>query len=192
MPVNIVQVKEYECIKCGYKWVNRKNGQDQPVPKRCAKCKQYWDKENISKKESRYRYKLRFTVGEYKLHPMRPHYWKTDVNVDELLKYRPSIKDMKVIIEPMSFLIDNVKTTRALYDDMYRHWLLQKLDLSSMKELERLKRSYEDYYIKDIGEIRNYKLQLSRQLVEYFLEKYSAPYQQQQQQQTVPVTPSKK
>ena len=179
MPVNIVQVREYECIKCGYKWINRKNGQDQPVPKRCAKCKQDWDRENISKKESRYRYKLRFTVGEYKSHPLRPNYWRTDAKVDELLKYRPTIKDMKVIIQPMSFLFDNdVKSSRVLYDDRYGYWLLQKLNLSSMKELERLRQFYEDHYIKDISKIRDYKLQLSRRLVEYFLEKYSAPYRQ--------------
>ena len=171
MPVNIVQVKEYECIKCGYKWINRKNGKDQPVPKRCAKCKQAWHKGNISKKESRYRYKLRYTVGEYKSSPYRPHYWRTDSNVNELLKYRPSIRDMKVIIQPMSLLFENSKT---LYDDRYGYWLLQKLGLSSMKELEKFKQSYEDYHIKDIGKIRDYKLQLSRQLVDYFLEKYSA------------------
>lgn len=176
MPVNIIQVHEYECIKCGYKWINRKNGQNGPTPVRCAKCKQMdWDKGNISKKESRYRYKLRFTVGEYKSNTYRPHFWRTDTKVDELLKYRPSIKDMKLIIQPMSFLFENMKTSRAFYDERYRHWLLQKLDLSSMKELEKLKRVHEDYYIKDIGKIRDYKLQVSRQLVEYFLEKYRSP-----------------
>jgi hypothetical protein len=78
----------------------------------------------------------------------------------------------------MSFLFDNnPETSKVLYNDRYRYWLLQKLGLSSMKELEKLKQSYEDHYIKDIGKIRDYKLQLSRQLVEYFLEKYSAPYQ---------------
>lgn len=181
MPVTIVQVKEYECVKCGYKWINRKNGQDKPIPNRCAKCKQLdWDKGNISKKESQYRYKLRYTVGEYKSHPYRPQYWRTDTKVDELLKYRPSIKEMKIIIQPMSFLFENSK---ILYDDRYRYWILQKLGYSSMKELEKLKQYYEDHYIKDIGKIRDYKLQLSRQLVEYFIEKYSAPHQQQKQTQ---------
>ena len=178
MPINVVEVTEYECIKCGYKWINRKNGQDQPLPKRCAKCKQLdWNegKDYISRKESRYRYKLRYTVGEYQYHsPEHPSYggkWRTDAKVDELLKYRPSINDMKVIIQPMSFLFKN---SRVLYDGRYRYWLLQKLDLSSMKELENFKQSYEDHYIKDIGKIRDYKLQLSRQLLDDFLEKYSA------------------
>ena len=82
-----------------------------------------------------------------------------------------------MIIQPMSLLIDNnLKMSKAFYDDRYRYWLLEQLGLSSLNELERKKRFYEDLYIKDIGKIRDYKLQLSRQLVEYFLEKYSAPY----------------
>ena len=93
----------------------------------------------------------------------------------------------------MSLLIDNnLKMSKALYDDRYRYWLLEQLSLSSMNELEREKRFYEDIYIKDIGRIRDYELQLSRQLVEYFLEKYSSPYQQQQQEQQKPVIKRKK
>ena len=93
----------------------------------------------------------------------------------------------------MSLLIDNnLKMSKALYDDRYRYWLLEQLSLSSMNELEREKRFYEDIYIEDIGRIRDYELQLSRQLVEYFLEKYSAPYQQQQQEQKKPVIKRKK
>ena len=99
-----------------------------------------------------------------------------------------------MIIQPMSLLIDNnLKMSKAFYDDRYRYWLLEQLGLSSLNELERKKRFYEDLYIKDIGKIRDYKLQLSRQLIEYFLEKYSAPYQQQQQQeQQKPVIKRKK
>ena len=181
MPESLVQVKEYECMKCGYKWINRKNGKEEPRPLRCAKCKSaYWDKDWISKKESRYRYKLRFTVGEYKSHPLRPHYWKTDAKVDELLKYRPSIKDMRVILQPMCYLFkeyDNTNASKALYDDRYTHWTMSKLGFYSEKELSRFKRDMENSSIKDINKIREYQLQLSRQLVEYFLEKYSAPYQ---------------
>ena len=73
----------------------------------------------------------------------------------------------------------NMKSSKVSYDDTYWYWLLQKLGYSSMKELDRLKKYYEDQYIKDIGKIRDYELQLSRQLVEYSIEKYSVPYQQQ-------------
>lgn len=39
MPINKIQVSEYQCIHCGYKWINRVNGKDGPIPKKCAKCK---------------------------------------------------------------------------------------------------------------------------------------------------------
>jgi hypothetical protein len=174
MPVNIVQVKEYECIKCGYKWINRKSGYDGPLPRRCAKCKQLdWDKGPISRKESKVRYQLRFTVGERKSHHMRPHYWVTDRNVNRLLEFRPSIEDMKLILEPMCYLFEHSK---KLYDERYKSYLLKKLDWSEHK-LERLKRVWENESVKDTTKIHDYQLQLSRQLVEHFLEKYSSQYQ---------------
>jgi DNA-directed RNA polymerase subunit RPC12/RpoP len=43
MPIHKIQVLEYECQHCGYKWINRINGKDGAVPKNCAKCKRrYW------------------------------------------------------------------------------------------------------------------------------------------------------
>jgi hypothetical protein len=194
MPVNLIQIREYECVKCGYKWINRKNGKDGSIPDRCAKCKQLdWDKGNRSNREKRYQHKLRSTVGEFKSGEYR-HFWEIDANVDELLRYRPSIKDMKVIIQPMCYLLDgnkNPNLNKVMYDDRYRYIAMQKLDLSSMKELENTRRSYEKYLIRegfDIDKAREHQLQLSRQLVEYFLEKYSAPYQQT----VVPLESSKK
>ena len=45
MPVSEIQTKEYECSWCGYKWINRFNGKDGPIPNNCAKCKKAkWDK----------------------------------------------------------------------------------------------------------------------------------------------------
>jgi hypothetical protein len=41
MPIHKIQVSEYECVHCGYKWINRVNGQDRPMPKNCAKCKRF-------------------------------------------------------------------------------------------------------------------------------------------------------
>jgi hypothetical protein len=44
VPISRVRVNEYHCVKCGYKWINRVNGVDGPVPTRCAKCKKAnWD-----------------------------------------------------------------------------------------------------------------------------------------------------
>jgi hypothetical protein len=39
MPTHIIQVSEYECGHCGWKWISRINGKDRPVPLKCAKCK---------------------------------------------------------------------------------------------------------------------------------------------------------
>ena len=41
MPIRTIQVSEYECVYCGYKWINRVNGKDGPKPKNCAKCKRF-------------------------------------------------------------------------------------------------------------------------------------------------------
>jgi hypothetical protein len=39
MTIYVIRIKEYGCDKCGYKWINRINGKDGPIPERCAKCK---------------------------------------------------------------------------------------------------------------------------------------------------------
>ena len=41
MPIHTIQVSEYECVHCGYRWINRVNGKDGPMPKNCAKCKRF-------------------------------------------------------------------------------------------------------------------------------------------------------
>lgn len=186
MPVNIVQLNEYECIKCHYKWINRKNGQDKPLSKRCPKCKQLdWDKGNITPKESKVRYQLRFTVGEYRLPkpPFRPYpFWVTDANVNKLLEYRPSIKDMNVILEPMCYLIKDSgtgKISRVRYDEWYKPHIAKRFfeEGYSERQMKRIRHDLENGAVKDTVKVREYQLQLSRQLVDYFLEKYSAPYQ---------------
>ena len=46
MPYNIVQTREYECIRCKYKLMNQKNGREKPVPKDRPACKcSLWDTE---------------------------------------------------------------------------------------------------------------------------------------------------
>ena len=42
MPIHTIETQEYECVHCGYKWVNRVNGKDGSIPQRCAKCKRYY------------------------------------------------------------------------------------------------------------------------------------------------------
>ena len=55
------------------------------------------------------------------------------------------------------------------------------------RQMKRFKKNDENITIrghgKSVREARAYELQLSRQLVDYFLEKYRAPYEEQQQKQ---------
>jgi hypothetical protein len=176
MPVNMVQVMECECTKCGYRWINRENGGDRPIPSRCAKCKRPdWELGNISRAESWSRYKLRHTFTNSEMSADRWS-WITDPNVDKLLKYRPSIEEMNVILEPMCYLLKNGNSK----------FLQTKFESKSYKSLLKEAWSKDDYLrlksrltpvlekkVVKIRKARAYQLQLSRQLIEYFLEKYS-------------------
>jgi hypothetical protein len=83
---------------------------------------------------------LRLTIGTLKTSSMRGTYWSTDGNIRKLLVYRPSIQDMKLILEPMCYLF--------IGDAAYL----------GKKATER-----DEYFYT-----------LRKQLVEYFLEKYSS------------------
>jgi hypothetical protein len=39
MPISNIQVNEYHCTKCGYKWINGVNGRDGPIPKSAPNVK---------------------------------------------------------------------------------------------------------------------------------------------------------
>jgi hypothetical protein len=53
MPITTIQIPEYECIHCGYKWINRVNGIDGPIPKNCARCKRrHWINDDEKNKNS--------------------------------------------------------------------------------------------------------------------------------------------
>lgn len=60
----------------------------------------------ISKKERQYRERLRLTIGELKTSSSEKQgitdnvYWSTDDNLRRLLRYRPSIEEMKLILRP--------------------------------------------------------------------------------------------
>ena len=63
------------------------------------------DKASIPNQEERqYRERLRLTIGELKVSKEQDMYWSTDDNLRKLLRYRPSIDDMKLILRPMSYL----------------------------------------------------------------------------------------
>jgi hypothetical protein len=52
MPMYKVVVTEYDCVKCGHKWINRVNGVDGPIPQRCSRCKRSnWNRGSPTPKE---------------------------------------------------------------------------------------------------------------------------------------------
>ena len=113
MPVSKIQVNEYRCIKCGYKWINRVNGKDGPVPKRCAKCKtSNWDRDAVSPKENGLRRRIK---GFKQLYKYAGSYWKDNSMADcwpgELtekflnLNQRPTITELGRVAEPPGLVI---------------------------------------------------------------------------------------
>ena len=65
MPITRIEVNEYNCMQCGYKWINRINGEDGPIPKYCAKCKRStWNGEAMSAKEKGLRAVI-INMGEF-------------------------------------------------------------------------------------------------------------------------------
>jgi predicted Zn-ribbon and HTH transcriptional regulator len=43
-----VTVTEYECNRCNWKFIRRKNGKDMPAPKYCPHCKSNpWDAKRV-------------------------------------------------------------------------------------------------------------------------------------------------
>jgi hypothetical protein len=65
---------------------------------------------SIPKEERQYREILRLTIGGLKTSSSKDQgvtdsmYWSTDDNLRKLLRYRPSVEDMKLILRPMSYL----------------------------------------------------------------------------------------
>jgi hypothetical protein len=86
-----ITVNEYKCERCGYKWVNRRNGKDRPIPKKCAKCKRdNWDGPKYSPKERGLRNRIRFLK---QLYPDLP-----DRLIDRFLDIRPTITELRKVL----------------------------------------------------------------------------------------------
>jgi hypothetical protein len=110
MPIHEIQIKEYECAKCGYKWVNRINGKNGPIPERCAKCKRVnWNdlSEDITPKENGLRRRINgfreLYEGDTSHYRGPDHKWSIDWPYDLSEKFlnikpKPNIKELKQVI----------------------------------------------------------------------------------------------
>jgi hypothetical protein len=134
MTISRIQVNEYHCVKCGYKWINRFNGKEGPIPKRCAKCKKRnWDdeKDGITPEENGLRRRIR---GMKKLYEYSSTYWDTPSVADYWnsgladrflnLNPRPSIAELRQVIHPPGLVIgltsQNQNTWRGYVPDQQK------------------------------------------------------------------------
>jgi hypothetical protein len=106
MPIHRIEITEYECARCSYKWVNRINGKDGPVPIRCAKCKRTsWNRNGLIKgQENGLRRRIR---GYKKLYEYASFFssdkihWSEDLAEKFLnLSPRPTIVELKQVVYP--------------------------------------------------------------------------------------------
>jgi hypothetical protein len=86
---------------------------------------------SIPKVERQYRRILRLTIGVLKMGQLRHTYWFTDDSLAKLLKYRPSINDMKLILEPIRYLsktkVDTLNLDNSVERYRYRSILQKRL-----------------------------------------------------------------
>jgi hypothetical protein len=108
MTISRVEVIEYQCVLCKYKWINRINGKDGSIPKRCGKCKaRNWNEGKMTPEENGLRRRLR---GMKKLYdhvaadflistPSIPRWWDNELTERFLSLYpRPTIEELKQVV----------------------------------------------------------------------------------------------
>ena len=108
MTISKIKVNEYQCVKCGYKQINRINGKDGPIPDRCAKCKkQNWNKkeDDISPEERGLRTQIRSTKNLYEYsslyrsNPTIAGFWNNELAEKFLhLNPRPTSTELRKVV----------------------------------------------------------------------------------------------
>lgn len=111
MPCRKIEVTEYECAKCSYKWTNRMNGKERPKPKRCSKCKRSnWEEGHLSRIEKQLRrdllkieenqIKYSTVFGDTAVYPI-----PTDICATFLSIFpRPTENELRSVLNPISYL----------------------------------------------------------------------------------------
>jgi hypothetical protein len=105
MPVHEIQVREYECTWCGYKWISRINGKDRPIPARCAKCKRRaWEngyEGYITPEEEGLRRRIK---NLEKLYRYESRDWPNGLCEQFLrIKPRPTVRELKQVLYPLGY-----------------------------------------------------------------------------------------
>jgi hypothetical protein len=79
------------------------------------------DGASFRKAEKQYTKVLKLAIGVLKNGELRRAYWCADDSLAKLLKYMPSIKDMKLILEPLYYLSKTKVETLNLDNSIGRH-----------------------------------------------------------------------
>jgi hypothetical protein len=110
VPCRKVEVTEYECAKCKYRWINRINGKEGPKSKRCPKCKKWdWDEGHLSRFEKRLRRDLlKIEVNEIRFPAMEGtelYSIPTDICATFLSLFpRPTVEELTIVLNPICYL----------------------------------------------------------------------------------------
>jgi hypothetical protein len=109
MVISVILTKEFQCNLCGYKWINRFNGRDKPVPKRCSKCKSHnWNRMggNIGSVEKKLRARIRGLEERYIgasftwLNTSMANCWDVELAKKFLnLNPRPTIEELRLVVK---------------------------------------------------------------------------------------------
>jgi hypothetical protein len=109
--------------------------------------------------------------------------WRIEKNIIRYLERRPSIEEMKTILEPMCYLFEKSK---VLYDERYKSHVLKNTGWSE-QQLKKNKRLLEDGAVKtkeDATKARDYQIQLSRQLLKELMAERGIPYDENEAKMT--------
>jgi hypothetical protein len=109
MTISEIVTKEFTCNQCNYKWINRFNGKDQPIPKRCSRCKSHnWNRKggNIVGIEKSLRARIRGMKKRYEgasftwLSPFIQNCWDSELAEKFLnLNPRPTIEELRLVLK---------------------------------------------------------------------------------------------
>ena len=108
MTISRIDVNEYQCVLCKYKWINRINGKNGQFPNRCAKCKaRNWNEGKMTPEENGLRRRLRgmkklyehVAVDFYYSDSSISKWWDNELTERFLSFYpRPTIEELKQVV----------------------------------------------------------------------------------------------
>jgi hypothetical protein len=129
MTILEIATKEFTCNQCGYKWINRFNGLDQPIPKRCSRCKSNnWNREggNIESIEKSLRARIRGMKERYEgagltwLNHSILKCWDSDL-VEKFLNLnpRPTVIELHLVLQgsEIGFNSKNPYSAKGFFPD---------------------------------------------------------------------------